>query len=59
MGYRIWFVDKVKGKKYLKTIDTIVKTHDKKPIFSWDAFRMCSIDPTNSHNMLTGLSDKY
>ena len=43
----------------LKTIDTIVKTHDKESIFSWDAFKMCSIDLTNFHSMLTELSDKY
>ena len=43
----------------LKTIDTIVKTHDKDSIFSWNAFEMCSIDPTIFHSMLTGLSDRY
>ena len=43
----------------LKIIDTIGKTHDTESIFSWDAFEMCSIDLTNFHNMLTGLSDRY
>ena len=44
---------------YLKIIDTIGKTHDKDSIFSWDAFEMWSIDLTNFHSILTGLSDKY
>ena len=43
----------------LKIIDTIGKTHDTEFIFSWDAFEMCSIDLTNFHSMLTGLSDRY
>ena len=43
----------------LKIIDTIVKTHDKEPTLSWDAFEMCSINLTNFHSMLTGLSDGY
>ena len=44
---------------FLKIINTIVKTHDKESIFSCDAFKMCSIDLTNHHNMLTELSDRY
>ena len=43
----------------LKIIDTIGKTHDTESIFSWDAFKMCSIDLTYFHSMLTGLSDRY
>ena len=47
-----------KKKITLKIIDTIGKTHDTESIFSRDAFEMCSIDLTNFHSMLTGLSDR-
>ena len=50
---------RVIGDLALKIIDTIGKTHDTESIFSWDAFEMCSIDLTNFHSMLTGLSDRY